>query len=287
MRTVTAQLNYLARMSARPVFSSDPALTNLELEPHEVEILDARSLAEPPSLEREGLTVARHATALTDFRDPDQVEGPYLREVEDLIRTLTGAAEVRASPGAVARFTDRSDEAKAARTAPAARFVHTDYTDVSARGHFLPQVMDPAEALGRYRRIVVYQTWRALSGPPQDIPLALADGRSVDFADMVTADTVLNDDYGGIGQSFEYSMCRYSPGHRWLYYRDLAPGEVIVFKGYDFDPNRPARLVHTAFDDPSARPHAPPAPASRRGPSPSSRIEPCMPASRSPTMSRR
>ncbi len=258
MRTVTAQLNYLAPMGARPVFSSDPSLTNLVLEPREVEIVDARSLDEPPALEREGLTLARHPTALTDFRDAEQVEGLYLREVEELIRALTGAVEVRASPGPVSRFTDRSDEARAARTAPAARFVHTDYTDVSARGHFLPQVMDPAEALGRYRRIVVYQTWRALSGPPQGIPLALADGRSVDFADMVTADTVLNDDYGGAGQSFEYSMCRYSPGHRWLYYRDLRPDEVIVFKGYDFDPDRPARLFHTAFDDPSAPQDAPP-----------------------------
>ncbi len=258
MRTVEAELNYLAPMDQRPVFASDMTKTNIVLETHPVTIIDSRTLTEPPSLEREGFAMVEHRTALTDFRDHDQVEGLYLREVAELIRSITGATEVRASPGPVARYADRTDEARAARTAPAARFVHTDYTDISARGYFLPQVMDPDEALSRYRRIVVYQTWRALSGPPQDIPLAVADGRSVDFADMITADTILSDDYGGVGQSFEYSMCRHNPAHRWHYHSNMRPDEILVFKGYDFDPARPARLFHSAFADPTAPPDAPP-----------------------------
>ena len=258
MGAVEAQLQYLGAMAERPVFHAvDPAKTNLVLEPHMVRIHDVRAMADAPTLEREGFTLVRHRSALSDFRDRDQLEGRYLQEVAELIKAVSGASEVRASPGPVARYTDRDDEAKSAGAAPAARFVHTDYTDVSARSYFLPQIIDPDEALKRYRRITVYQTWRALSGPPQDIPLTVADGRSVQLNDMVTADTILGDEYGH-DQAFEYSMCRYSPGHRWCYYSNMTPEEVLVFKGYDFDPAKPARLFHTAFDDPTAPPDAPP-----------------------------
>ena len=259
MRTVESTLYYLGRMTDRPVFHAvDMAKTNIVLEPHTVSITDARTLDEAPSLEREGFALAGHKSAVTDFRDRDQVEGRYLGEIADLIKTISGAAEVHASPGAVARYTDRNNQARAEGTAPAARFVHTDYTDISARDHFLPQIMDPGEALRRFRRVTVYQTWRALSGPPQDIPLAVADGRSIQLSAMVTADTILGDEYGGEGQSFEFSLCRHDPSHRWRYYSNMRPDEVLVFKGYDFDPNKPARLFHTAFDDPSAPSDAPP-----------------------------
>jgi hypothetical protein len=257
MRTVEAQFFYLGAMTARPVFHMDPSQTNLVLEPQTVQVVDARGLAEPPSLEREGLQLVRHETSLTDIRDREHVDGRYLEEIAELVAAVSGADLVLASPGPVARYADRSNQARAEGTAPAARFVHTDYTDVSAKNHFLPQIIDPAEALGRYRRITVYQTWRALSGPPVDVPLAVTDGRSVRLEDMVTADTVLSGDYGGEAQSFEFSMCRHHAGHRWLYFPDMRPDEVLVFKGYDFDAARPARLFHSAFDDPSVPPGGP------------------------------
>jgi hypothetical protein len=258
MRAVEAEIFYLGPMRERPVFHGvDPAKTNLVLEARTVRIADARDFAEPPSLEREGFALVEHKSAVSDFRDRDQVEGLYLREIAELIKSVSGADLVLSSPGPVGRYVDRNNEAKAADTAPAARFVHTDYTDVSARSYFLPQVIDPGEALKRYRRITVYQTWRAISGPPQDVPLTVADGRSVRLEDMVTAETILGEMYGR-DQSFEYSMCRYSPDHQWRYFSGMRPDEVLVFKGYDFDPARPARLFHTAFDDPSAPPDAPP-----------------------------
>jgi hypothetical protein len=258
MRTVEATLNYLGPMAVPPVFNPlDQTKNTLVLEPHRVRIIDARSIADPPDLEREGFALAKCGTAVTDFRDAEQVNRTYLAEIAKLIKTLTGAQEVRASPGPVARYVDRSNEAKAAGTAPAARFAHTDYTDKSALDHFLPQVMAREESQ-RYRRISVYQTWRALSGPAQDVPLALVDSRSVQPADMVTALTVLGDEYGGLGQSFEYSMGRFNPRHRWHYFPNIQADEILVFKGYEFDPARPARVLHTAFTDATVPPGTPP-----------------------------
>lgn len=258
MPTVEAPLNYIGAMQARPVFHAvDPSKTNLVLESHTVRITDARGLAEQPSLQREGFALVEHRSEVSNFRDQDELETRYLAEVADLIKAVSGASEVRASPGPLARYTKREDVARAAGTAPAARFVHTDYTDVSARSFFLPQVMDPEEALRRYRRITVYQTWRALSGGAQDVPLTVADGRTVRRQDMVTADTVLGEEYAR-NQAFEFSVCRHSAEHRWCYFSNMRPDEVLVFKGHDFDPDSPARLFHTAFDDPSAPPDAPP-----------------------------
>ena len=250
MGAVEADLYYLGAMTERPVFHAvDMSRTRMVLEPHRVRITDARGLAEPPSLDREGFALARHHSEVTDLRDRDALEGRYLQEVAELVKAVSGAAEVRASPGPVARYTDRRNEAKAAGTAPAARFVHTDYTDVSAEAFFLPQVMDPQEAHRRFRRITVYQTWRALSGAPQDIPLTVTDGRSVRGADMVTADTILGDDYAR-DQAFEYSMCRHNPDHRWFYFRDMQPDEVLVFKLCDTDASRVQWTAHTAIDVP-------------------------------------
>jgi hypothetical protein len=258
MRTVAATLNYLCPMTDKPVFAPGiPGRTSLVLEPHTVSIGDARSLRGAPSLETEGFTLVQHSSRVSDFRSSEQVETRYLGEIAALIQHLTGADEVRASPGAVARYVDRSNAVRSSGTAPAARFVHTDYTDVSAREHFLPQLVKAEEALSRYRRIVVYQTWRALSGPPQDVPLAVVDGRSVRREDLVSADTMLGTEYS-YAQSFEYSMCRFNPGHRWYYFSAMTPEDLLVFKGYDFDPSRTARLPQTAFDDPSVAAEAPP-----------------------------
>jgi len=28
-------------------------------------------------------------------------------------------------------------------------------------------------------------------------------------------------------------MCKYRPGHKWYYFSNMHPGELLVFKGYD------------------------------------------------------
>ena len=43
----------------------------------------------------------------------------------------------------------------------------------------------------------------------------------------------------------------YNPAHRWHYFRDMTPDEVLVFKAHDTDPRRAGRVPHTAFTDPT------------------------------------
>ena len=94
--TVEATINYVGSMTERPKFhAQDHRRDNLRYDPQRMTIENARSLRSPPTLEREGLTLARHASAIRDFRDADEVRKLYPRELEKLIVDLTGA--VRAS----------------------------------------------------------------------------------------------------------------------------------------------------------------------------------------------
>jgi hypothetical protein len=44
---------------------------------------------------------------------------------------------------------------------------------------------------------------------------------------------------------------RYNPAHRWYYFRDMSPEEVLVFKAHDTDRRRSIRVPHSAFTDPT------------------------------------
>ena len=125
MRSVDATLNYLGDMAERPVFHAvDPSRTNIVLTPHTVQITDARGLPEAPSLEREGFALVEHATSLVDLRDREYLEGRYLNEIAEVIKAVSGAAEVRASPVTVVerlRSAEPIDEHPARATTSAAR----------------------------------------------------------------------------------------------------------------------------------------------------------------------
>ena len=49
----------------------------------------------------------------------------------------------------------------------------------------------------------------------------------------------------------------YNPEHRWHYFRDMTPDEVLVFKAHDTDPTGAGRVPHTAFTDPTCPPGTP------------------------------
>jgi hypothetical protein len=88
-----ATINYVAPMAERPKFhAQDHRRDNLRLNPRRVAIRNARSLRDAPALEREGIALARHASAVRDFRDPEEVRRGYAREVEKLMLEQTSGA---------------------------------------------------------------------------------------------------------------------------------------------------------------------------------------------------
>lgn len=256
-----ASLNYLAP-SRGPVrtYAFDPPgggpRFDGRLQAHTVPVHDARARPAAPSLDAEGFMCCPHRSALADLWDEDALRGAHYAEVERLLRALTGARHVvvfdhtlrRRPPGRPPL--DGSGGSFAAVRTPVGR-VHVDYTPVSGPAR-ARQVLGDAPP-GPFAILGVWRPTRR--EPLLDAPLALADARSVCGADLVTNELVYPDRRG---QTF---AAMHSAGHRWFYVPRMARDEVVVFKHWD---SRRAVgeaggvVPHTAFDDPTAPPDAPP-----------------------------
>jgi hypothetical protein len=249
VRQVPGQINYIADMAERPrYYANDHSRDVLKLDPRTVLITDARSLGEPPSLRREGFQLIQHKSAVADFRNAEEVAALHPAEIEKLLLDLTGADRVSVSGSGVLRFGESSPDAGKFNNSYPARFIHIDISDATAR-----QFRDrskPKDVDRPVRRCAHYNVWRAISAPPQDIPLAVCDARSLEAADLVEADAIF-DNPGAPEWSFEGWLVRYNPAHRWTYWSNMGLSDALVFKTNDSDPGEPHCVPHSAFDDPS------------------------------------
>jgi len=236
---ISAPMNFAADRSQGGVWSNfAPETRTQALTSIPVHLEDARTMPMAPSLDREGFVCVRAPVADPDWRNPDWVDGTYIPGCVELVRQLTGGAV--AAPfhaGVLIRDSARRDGA------PAADFVHLD-NSVEGGARFVERAFSP-DVLAGYKRAQVFNIWRAITPPPQDVPLALCDQRTVDQHDWVVGET--------IEPGFDpapYVISLVNPAQRWFYFSDLAPDEAIVFKGYDSDPNAPFGCLHGAFRHP-------------------------------------
>ena len=100
-----------------------------------------------------------------------------------------------------------------------------------------------------WSRVVLYQTWRTVSDPPQDNLLALCDRRSVPPSDVVFYDAIIGDKDTAL-ESVEARSCRYGQGHCWWYASDMGARDLLVFIGYDSSTPGAVQPFHTGFDVP-------------------------------------
>lgn len=208
-------------------------------------IRDGRALRKPASLDVEGFERIDQQTLVRDFYDEREVRSVYYREVEAVLRKITGAEKIvifdhTLRPGAAARR-----EQTGAREP--VRSVHNDYTALSGR-RMVSDHLEPDAARHRLRaRHAVINLWRPIRNPVEQTPLALCDARSIAPADLVPTDLVYPDRVGEV-----YSVL-YNPKHGWYSYPALRPDEALLIKTYDSLEDGTARFsAHTAFDDPSA-----------------------------------
>ncbi len=225
--------------------------------PYPVTLRNAR-LAGPFTLDEHGFCLGRHHTAITDWQNQYGPDSAYAAEVAQVAMRVTGA-DVVVPMGRMMR-----DSAVTGPTVqPPAAETHVDFTPRSAerRAAALYRAAHPAGP--GYRRFIGFSLWRALSAPPQDMPLALCEGRSVrddegthntkiDVPEIPTGDAL----YAPIAGEEDMpaaTIFHYSPGHRWWYFPDMQPDEVIFIKLYDSDHSNAWRCPHTAFRDTTRR----------------------------------
>ncbi len=254
---VEATVEYLGAMIERPRFHmGDPMRDRNALERATVRVRDARPRQQEFTLDVNGFALFPHRTSLKNVRDPEEVQRVYRPELERALLEITGARRVVVTPNGVVRLARRSPDFGAPGTTYPAGHVHSDYTRVSGPAT-LRSILGPEESKSWLaKRFAIYSLWRAFSPPPQDVPIALCDARSVSPGDVVLTDVVIGPPSREI--VFEGSSFRCNPRHEWYYFRDMDRDELLIIKAYDSDESRAWRVPHTGFVDPSAPPDAPP-----------------------------
>jgi hypothetical protein len=220
-------------------------------EEHRVRIQSMRPQASELALERNGFVLRREPTKVQSFYDKEEVKRVYYPEVFDLVKRLNGAARVIAF-GEVAR----SDASQTHDGRQPAYGAHVDYGDVTVR-QFAQDILGREEAAHWLSmRYVLMNLWRPIT-PVYRTPLALCDASTVVREDLNDSEVRggLNDPNRPSLYGFNLS---YSPRHRWYYAPRMQPDEVLAFKLFDSDSSRVQWTGHTAFDDPTAAPDAPP-----------------------------
>ena len=103
------------------------------------------------------------------------------------------------------------------------------------------------------RRFAIVNFWRPIGGRVLQTPLTMCDARTIEAKDLISGDLVYPEWTG------ETYAIAFNPRHRWYWYPEQTPSEATLLKIYDSAIDGPARLTaHTAFDDPSSAPNAPP-----------------------------
>jgi hypothetical protein len=227
--------------------------------PYAVSIRNAR-IAGPFSLDANGFCLGRHPSKITDWEHNYSPQSEYAAQISDIARAMSGANLVLTMGGML-----RSSGATTATVQPPAAEAHVDFTQASAE-RIAQRMYGQTNPQGPgYYRFIAFSLWRALSPAPQDTPLALCDGSSVrddegthntkvDVAEIPNGEALFAPIEGEQNMAAA-TIFHYSPEHRWWYFPDMIPDEVLFIKLYDSRHDLAWRCPHTAFRD-TTRPDA-------------------------------
>jgi hypothetical protein len=228
-----------------------------ELEPQRLEIRSGRTRGCEPSLGHEGFqlvhhpcpVVKQHLDELLEHGTPpagSPLQQAYNDQTIPLIRELSGAREVFPALGFVMRYS--SALGRAGEMTPAV-WAHFDYDADETRVQLDEALASLPTKPAPFSRHVLFQGWRAITPPPQDLPLAMCDGRTVRMGDVVPID--YHQVRNGRDVTYKSSGARFSPEHRWWYYPDMTADEMLVFKGFDSALGDAFKTLHVAIEDTS------------------------------------
>lgn len=238
---------------------------------HEVVIRDGMPMRDHFALDTHGFTITKSATAVSDFRDKQMVERLYEREVERDVIRLTGADKCVAR-GWMLRTSEDLTDYKREKAAgyqhhggvqPTAGEVHIDLDTPTARRMAEMTYRQHFPDGPGYTRFLITSHWRTFSPPPQDVPLALCDGRSSFGGEEKSNTLVIVDEFPGTDaltapiageeDMLAASILSYDSGHRWWYFSGMERDDVLLFKFHDSDHSVTWRCPHSAFVDASAK----------------------------------
>ncbi|MDJ0879418.1 MAG: CmcJ/NvfI family oxidoreductase, partial [Halieaceae bacterium] len=149
-RQLTTQLQYLVYTGERPIYhasvgGADAALSiSARFDTHEVAVHNARDMAPPATLDREGFALVPHPTGVEDFYAPMEFwQQRYEAEISELLLAASGASEIFIFDHTL-RSDSQSVRGEHAIREPAT-VIHNDYTDASAEKRLYDLLDDRAQ----------------------------------------------------------------------------------------------------------------------------------------------
>lgn len=240
----------------RPAADARPDFNALPLTGKPVTVSSMRAAGGGFRLDREGFALASAPTSVRDFHDRDEVASRYIPEAFELVRSLTGATATALLSSPVVRVSGRAGTRPAGATFTG-DFVHADFSAPAAES-MLRMNIPSDEVPERLRhRYAVFNVWRTFSGPPQDVPLALCDTRSVAPQDKQYCEITMKNAAGNV-LTWENITYYHNGEHRWWYCPDMTRDEAYVFRSFDSAPAHAEQVPHSAFVNESCPASAPP-----------------------------
>ncbi|RKF19281.1 hypothetical protein D6851_12525 [Altericroceibacterium spongiae] len=242
---------------------------------YEMVVRDGMPIRDHFEFDTHGFMLARSPSAVSDFHDKEEVTAKYERETEDAIRRLTGADKVVARGWMIRTSLDLSEHIKKKQenyqhsggVQPPAGEAHIDFNPRTARAVAEATYREHFPDGPGFRRFIATSFWRTFSPGPQDVPLAVCDGRSAPLGDEESNTLFVVDEFPtgdaltapveGEEEMIAATIFRYNPNHRWWYFSNMNVDDVLFFKFYDSDESTTWRCPHTAFIDssfPDAKP---------------------------------
>ena len=255
VQSIEATLNYFLDTGEKPFTATGgPGALDVRTgggqDPRQVVIRNGRREASDFTLDGNGFRFVPHATKVADFFDEAEIRATYYPEMEALVKAQSGASRVVVFDHTLRTADDEAREARKIREV--VRRVHNDYTEWSGPQRLRDVLPLEADAL-LVGRFAIVQVWRPIRHPVETFPLAICDAKSLAGADLVVSERRYPN---RIGQTYAIT---YNPTHRWYWFPHMRPDEALVFKTYESTKEGCARwTAHTAFDDPTTPPGAPP-----------------------------
>jgi hypothetical protein len=227
---------------------------------HRVTVRDGMPIRDHFTLDTHGFLIGHNPTAISDFHD---------KEVEEDIRRRTGADKVVARGWMIRTSADLTEQRKqkvenyqhAGGIQPPAGEAHVDLNTPTAERMAANTYKKHFPDGPGYKRFLIASYWRTFSPPPQDVPLALCDGRTsfggeeksntLFIVDEFPTGDALTAPVEGEDKMLAASIFSHHPGHRWWYFSNMSKDDILLFKFHDSDHSVTWRCPHTAFADPS------------------------------------
>ena len=222
-------------------------------DPHEMDVHNGWHRVDSFSTDKEGFSVEKFSTEFKDWEDEDKVKEQLYPEIVEFLKKTQGAKRVLVFDHTIRTKKNQAkkltQETNTSQRAPV-MLVHCDYTAESGPLRVRQLLEDEAEDL-LSRRVAFLNVWKPIN-KVEERPLAMCDVTSSPPEDFFKLYLRYRDRVG------ENYLMRHSPNHKWWYFPQMTPENVILLKTYESETDGRARFVgHSAFEDPTSAPDAP------------------------------